>query len=65
MAHDPSVPDEDIVVVDLDQIIAAADAEQDPEETDFEMDREEIADEVGLDLDMEPELDAPANGTTR
>ena len=61
MAHDPSVPDEDIVVVDLDQIIAAADAEQDPEETDFEMDREEIADEVGLDLDMEPELDAPGN----
>lgn len=61
MAHDPSVSDEDIVVVDLDQIIAAADAEQDPEETDFEMDREEIADEVGLDLDMEPELDAPGN----
>ena len=61
MAHDPSVSDEDIVVVDLDQIIAAADAEQDSEETDFEMDREEIADEVGLDLDMEPELDAPGN----
>jgi len=61
MAHDPSVSDEDIVVVDLDQIIAAADSEQDPEETDFELDREEIADEVGLDLDMEPELDAPGN----
>ena len=61
LAHDPSISDEEIIVVDLDQIIAAADAEQDPEETDFELDRQEIADEVGLGLDIEPDLEAPGN----
>ena len=34
MAHDPEVEDDDVVVVDLDQIIAAAESEEDPEETD-------------------------------
>jgi len=53
MAHDPGVEDDDVVVVDLDQIIAAAESEDDPEETDFELDRQEIADEVGLDVSIE------------
>jgi hypothetical protein len=48
---------EDIVEVDLDDIIAAAQSEDDDEE--FELSRDEIADEVGIDLDPEPE--APAN----
>ncbi len=45
---------EDIVEVDLDDIIAAAQSEEDD---DFEMDREEIADEIGIDLGSEE----PAN----
>ena len=53
MAYDPDVEGDDVVVVDLDQIIAAADAEEDPEEADFELDRQEIADEVGLDVSIE------------
>jgi len=47
--------EEDVVVVDLDDIIAAA--EDDDEE--LSLDREEIADEVGISLDIEDE--APAN----
>ena len=47
---------EDIVVVDLDDIIAAAESEEDEEEA-VELDREEVADEVGLPLDDE----IPAN----
>ncbi len=39
---------EDIVEVDLDDIIAAAQDDNDDEE--FEMGREEIADEIGIDL---------------
>ena len=54
MAH-LSSDDEDIVVVDLDDIIAAADSEDDDETV--ELDREEVADEVGLPLDD----DMPAN----
>ena len=42
--------DEDIVIVDLDDIIAAADSEE-GEESAVELDREEVADEVGLPLD--------------
>ena len=53
MAH-VSDSDEEIVEVDLDDIIAAA---QDDEGEEFEMGRDEIADEIGIDLDME----APAN----
>ena len=49
MAH-LSDDDEEIVVVDLDDIIAAADAEEEGEE-EVELDREEIADEIGLPLD--------------
>jgi hypothetical protein len=45
---------EDIVEVDLDDIIAAA---QDDDGEEFEMGREEIADEIGIDLGT----DAPAN----
>jgi hypothetical protein len=46
---------EDIVEVDLDDIIAAAQDDNDDEE--FEMGREEIADEIGIDLG----IDEPAN----
>ena len=55
MAH-LSDDDEDIVVVDLDDIIAAAESEEGDEEA-VELDREEVADEVGLPLDDE----MPAN----
>ena len=55
MAH-LSDDEEDIVVVDLDDIIAAADAEAGTE-PEVELDRDEIADEVGLPLDD----DMPAN----
>ena len=55
MAH-LSDDDEDIVVVDLDDIISAAESEEGEEEA-VELDREEVADEVGLPLDDE----MPAN----
>jgi len=48
---------EDIVEVDLDDIIAAAQSENDEE--DFELGRDEIADEIGIDLS--PETETPAN----
>ena len=48
--------EEDVVVVDLDDIIAAA---EDDDEEEFSLDREEIADEVGISLDVEDE--DPAN----
>ena len=54
MAH-LSDDDEDIVVVDLDDIIAAAESEEGEEEA-VELDREEVADEVGLPLDDEMPL---------
>jgi hypothetical protein len=60
MAHDPSVEGDDVVVVDLDQIIAAAESEDDSEEEDFELDRQEIADEVGLDVSLGDEV-VPGN----
>ena len=44
--------EEEIVVVDLDDIVAAAD--ESPEDEELELDREEIASEVGLELDSEP-----------
>tara|TARA_R110002110_G_scaffold63158_17_gene175813 strand:- start:204 stop:1181 length:978 start_codon:yes stop_codon:yes gene_type:complete len=49
MAH-LSDEEEDVVVVDLDDIIAAAESEE-GEEPAVELDRDEIADEVGLPLD--------------
>ena len=57
MSHVAGEPnnDEEIVTVDLDDIIAASAAEDQDE--DFQMDRQEIADEVGI------ELDEPANRT--
>ena len=52
MAHEPSDNEEEIVVVDLDDILAAAD-EEDGEAD--EMEREEIADEIGIDLELDDE----------
>jgi hypothetical protein len=44
--------EDDIVVVDLDDIIAAAEGEDGPEEQEAaSLDREEIADEVGIEID--------------
>ena len=55
MAH---LSDEDeVVVVDLDDIVAAAEEEPELEDDTLELDRQEIADEVGIALDDE----APAN----
>ena len=51
--------EEDIVIVDLDDIIAAADAE-DEELPEPSLDREEVADEVGLPMDDDM-MGAPAN----
>jgi hypothetical protein len=56
MAHEPSDTEEEIVVVDLDDILAAADEEEGESE---EMDREEIADEIGIELELDD--DPPAN----
>jgi len=50
-AYDPAADDEEIVVVDLDQIIAAAEDDADAGEDAFELGRDEIADEVGIDLE--------------
>jgi len=55
MAHNPE-DEEEIVVIDLDQIIAAAESEDDVEDQDYEVDVEDIADEVGI--SMEPEMGA-------
>jgi hypothetical protein len=52
MAH-LSDDDEEIVVVDLDDIIAAADADEEDESEEVQLDREEIADEIGLPLEDE------------
>ncbi len=57
-AHVASEGDEEIVVVDLDDIIAAAEAE---DEQDGGLDREEIAQEVGIDLNIEDPEQSPAN----
>jgi len=56
--HDPDTADDEIVVIDLDQIIAAADAEE-GEEEEVELSALEVADEIGL--DSEEVLDSPAN----
>lgn len=61
MAYDPDVEGDDVVVVDLDQIIAAADAEEDPEEESFELDRQDLADEIGLDTSIEDSVSEPGN----
>lgn len=60
MAHMSSESEDDMVVVNLDDIIAAAESEDEDEVEDGAMDREEIADEVGISLDLEDET-APAN----
>ena len=57
MAH--LADEEDVVVVDLDDIIAAADSE-DEELDEPTLDRGEIADEVGIPLDDSP-MDMPGN----
>lgn len=56
-AHLDSGGDEEIVVVDLDDIIAAAEAD---DEEEGGLEREEVAQEVGLDLSMDAE-EPPAN----
>jgi hypothetical protein len=53
--------EEEVVVVDLDDIIAAASDEPDLDaEAEPELSRDEIADEIGLDLEMEDDI-SPAN----
>ena len=59
MAHNPEDEDE-VVVIDLDQIIAAAESEEDIEDQDFEVDAEDIADEVGISMEPEVDLDTMA-----
>ena len=59
---DPETEEEDIVVVDLDQIIAAADAEE-GEEAEVAMDVEAVADEVGIDVAGTEDPEAVANRT--
>ena len=56
MAHESGADEEEIVVVDLDDIIAAA--EKEPEDEGDTLDREEIADEVGIEIEDD---EAPAN----
>jgi hypothetical protein len=62
-AHDPEMEEDEIVVVDLDQIIAAAEADEGIEDENFELDAEEIADEVGIPLELDEPESAPANRT--
>ena len=50
-AHDPSADEDEIVVIDLDQIIAAAEDDADAGEEEFELGRDELADEVGIDIE--------------
>ena len=57
-AHDPDAEDDEIVVLDLDQIITAADADAGTEDDEYKMDAAEIADEVGIPLDDD---ESPAN----
>ena len=59
MSHLSGDGEEEIVMVDLDDIIAAA-SDQEEDEGEFELDREEISDEIGIDLDM-GETPEPAN----
>jgi len=51
MSHDPDQAEEEIVVVDLDQIIAAAEDDADAGEEEFELGRDDLAAEVGIDLE--------------
>lgn len=59
MAHLSDDMDEEVVVVDLDDILAAADQEPSEDMPGGELEREEIADEIGIDLMDDPV--APAN----
>jgi hypothetical protein len=59
MAHSPEGED-DVVVVDLDQIIAAAEADEDVEDQEFELDAEEIADNVGIPMGSDMDMEEPA-----
>ena len=58
MAHIPG-DEEEIVVVDLDDILAAADQEEEEDE-EFSLDREELADEIGISIEDDPE-ESPGN----
>ena len=58
MAHMSDSEEDEIVVVDLDDIIAAA--EKEPEEDGDTLDRDEIADEVGIEIEDDESVE-PAN----
>jgi hypothetical protein len=51
--QDPDIEDDEVVVIDLDQIIAAAGAEAEDEDQDVELSALEVADEIGLDADVD------------
>jgi hypothetical protein len=65
-AHFADESDEDVVVIDLDDIIAAADAESDEElaigEEEYSLDREELADKIGLGIEDEEDEVSMAPG---
>ena len=56
MAHNPEDEDE-VVVLDLDQIIAAAEADEGVEDENFEVDALDIADEVDVPMDSGPDME--------
>ena len=57
-AQDPSLDDEEVVVLDLDQLISAREEEEDAGEVeDVALDADEIADEIGIEMTD----DMPAN----
>jgi hypothetical protein len=64
-AHFGDEGDEDVVVIDLDDIIAAADAESDEElaigDEEYSLDREELADRIGLDIEEDEVSMAPGS----
>ena len=65
MAYDPDVEGDDVVVVDLDTDYCGRRREEDPEEESFELDRQDLADEIGLDTSIEDSVPNRATETTR
>jgi hypothetical protein len=53
MSHLSGDGEDEMVVVDLDDIMAAAEADPETEDADASLSRDEIADEVGIELDAE------------
>jgi hypothetical protein len=64
-AHMVDNNEEDIVVIDLDDIIAAADAEPEEEmaaaDEEYSLDRAELADQIGLDIEEDDVAAAPGS----